>query len=277
MKKKYFILILIFYSSFSVLSMGDLFSQDRKEEYLLNSGDLIEIDVYGEPELHTSTRISEDGSINFPLLGNLKVKGLSVQELERLITELLAQDYLVNPQVTVFVREYAKVFVSGLVRQPGAYDLKEPLTLLSAISLAGGVLPEADTTQVKLIRNIDGKTYIQKINIDKIMNNTSPDIPLKPNDKIEVIEAARISIIGQVQRPGSYPFRKGITLMEAIGMAGGFSDIANIDGTSVIRLEEGKKKSIIRIRVSDITKRGDKSKDILLQPGDTIVVPESLF
>jgi|YelNatPaOPRAMG01_1025707.scaffolds.fasta_scaffold09232_5 polysaccharide export outer membrane protein len=276
MYKKYFILIFILSFILSVVSFEDLFSQEKKE-YILNPGDLIEIDVYGEPDLHTSTRISEDGSINFPLLGNLKVKGLSVQELEKLITELLAQDYLVNPQVSVFVREYPKVFVSGLVRQPGAFDLKEPLTLLSAISLAGGFLPEADTTQVKLIRNVDGKIYVERINIDKIMDNTIPDILLKPNDKIEVEEAGKISIIGQVQHPGSYPFRKGMTLMEAIGMAGGFSDIANIDGTSVIRQQEGKKRSIIRIRISDITKRGDKSKDILLQPGDTIVVPESLF
>jgi len=276
MYKKYFVLIFILSFILPVISFKDLFSQEKKE-YILNPGDLIEIDVYGEPDLHTSTRISEEGSINFPLLGNLKVKGLSVQELEKLITELLAQDYLVNPQVSVFVREYAKVFVSGLVRQPGAYDLKEPLTLLSAISLAGGFLPEADTTQVKLIRNVDGKIYVERINIDKIMDNTIPDILLKPNDKIEVIEAGKISIIGQVQRPGSYPFRRGMTLMEAIGIAGGFRDIANIDGTSIVRAQEGKKRSIIRIRVSDITKRGDKSKDILLQPGDTIVVPESLF
>ncbi|MCM8757887.1 MAG: SLBB domain-containing protein, partial [Candidatus Omnitrophica bacterium] len=252
-----------------------LYSQGEKD-YILSKGDLIEVDVYGEPDLHTSARVSEDGTINFPLIGNVRAEGLTVRELERLLTQLLAQDYLVNPQVSIFVREYARIFVLGQVRSPGAYELKGKLTLTSAIALAGGFLPEGDPSRVKLIRTVGGSRQVQEFDIDKITNNLISDIELKPNDTIMVEEYGRISIVGQIQRPGTYSFRKGLTVLEAIGMAGGFTPIASIDGTSVIRLEEGKKK-IIRVKISDITKKGDKTKDILLQPGDTIVVPESLF
>ena len=86
----------------------------------------------------------------------------------------------------------------------------------------------------------------------------------------------RISIIGQVNAPGTYSLKKDLTLLEAIGLAGGFTNIAAIDGTSVIRVEHGRKK-IIRVKISDITKRGDKSQDIVLKAGDTVVIPESFF
>jgi polysaccharide export outer membrane protein len=276
MYKKYLILSFILYFLGIGIFPVNLFSQTEESDYVLNPQDLIEIDVYGEPDLHTSYRITQEGMISFPLIGNIKAAGLTVSELERLITELLAQDYLVNPQVKVFVREYAKIFISGLVRMPGQYELKRPLTLLSAISLAGGFLPEANTSQVKLTRIKEGKSYTQEIDVEKIINNVIPDIPLQPNDTILVEQYGSVSIIGEVRRPGNYPFKKGLTLLELISIAGGFTDIANIDGTSIVRVEEGKKK-IIRVKVSQIIKGADKTKDIPLKPTDTVVVPESLF
>ncbi|MCM8782992.1 MAG: polysaccharide biosynthesis/export family protein [Candidatus Omnitrophica bacterium] len=276
MNKRLFIVLFLLSGVGMFFSTQELFSQKQGKDYVFNPGDVIEIDVYGEPDLHTVCSIPEDGNINFPLIGRLKAAGLTVKELERLITELLAQDYLVNPQVRIFVREYARIFIFGLVRQPGRYDLTKSLTLLSAISQAGGLLPEADPTRIKLIRAEGEKRYTQEIDLEKIMNNTAPDIILEPNDTIIIEAYGRVSIIGQVHRPGAYDFKKGLTLLELVSIAGGFRDIANIDGTSIIRNEDGKRRSI-RIKVSDITKRGDKSKDIPLKPGDTVVVPESLF
>jgi polysaccharide export outer membrane protein len=246
------------------------------KEYVFAPGDLIQVMVYGEPDLTTDTRVSQDGTIKLPLLGEIRTQGLTVRELESQVAELLAKDYLVNPQVTVSVKEYAKIFILGMVRSPGSYELKAPTTLSSAISMAGGLQAEANPSKVKLIRTIGQDKETKVINLAEISDNTLPDMVLKPNDTIVVEEYGRISIIGQVNNPGTYNLKKDLSLLEAIGLAGGFTRIADIDGTSVVRIEDGKKK-IIRVRISDITKRGDKSKDIYLQPSDTVVVPESFF
>lgn len=243
---------------------------------MLSPGDLLEVRVYEEPDLSAQVRISENGMIKLPLLENIRAAGLTIGELERRITALLARDFLVDPQVNVFVQEYAKVYIMGKVRGTGSYELKGRLTLTSAIAMAGGFEENADTTRVKLIRTVSGVRETQEINIDEITNNLLPDIELRPNDTVVVEELGRISIIGQVSAPGTYSLKKDLTLLEAIGLAGGFTHIAAIDGTSIIRIEHGRKK-IIRVKISDITKRGDKSKDIVLKAGDTIVVPESFF
>ena len=206
----------------------------------------------------------------------MRAGGLTIRELEGKITALLAKDFLVDPQVSVFVQEYAKIFIMGRVNNAGSHELKGRLTLTSAIAMAGGFSDTADTSRVKLIRSIEGVRETQEINIEDITNNLIPDVELYPNDTVVVEELGRISIIGQVSSPGTYDLKKDLTLLEAIGMAGGFTNIAAIDGTSIIRVERGKKK-IIRVKISDITKRGDKSKDIILKAGDTIVVPESFF
>ncbi|MCM8791827.1 MAG: SLBB domain-containing protein [Candidatus Omnitrophica bacterium] len=272
-KKRYLVIFYILFFLKGLVLSG--YSQEDRE-HILNPGDTVEINVYDEPDLYTVYCISQDGFISFPLLGKIRAEGLTVSELERLITQLLAQDYLVHPQVRVFVKEYAKITISGFVRTPGSYELKKPLTLVTAIALAGGCLPEADTSKIKLVRIKDGKSYTQQIDMEGIINNTIPDVFLMPNDTIIVEEYGRVSIIGQVRNPGTYSLRRGLTLMELISMAGGFTEIANIDGTSIVRAEANKKK-IIRVKISDIIKRGDKTKDVVLQVGDTVVVPESLF
>ena len=268
------LLIILFLPIYVYAQSEEEYSSE--DEYVLSAGDLIQISVYEEPDLSAQVRISEDGTIKLPLLESLRAGGLTIRELEGKITALLAKDFLVDPQVSVFVQEYAKIFIMGRVNNAGSHELKGRLTLTSAIAMAGGFSDTADTSRVKLIRSIEGVRETQEINIEDITNNLIPDVELYPNDTVVVEELGRISIIGQVNSPGTYDLKKDLTLLEAVGMAGGFTNIAAIDGTSVIRVEHGKKK-IIRVRVSDITKRGDKSKDIILKAGDTIVVPESFF
>lgn len=291
-KRKIFILIvpivIILFSSVSINSQPQEPAPELKEsnseqgmpisekDYLISPGDLLQVTVYQEPDLSTSVRVSQNGIVKLALLGDVGVLGLSVREAERKITKLLTEDYLVNPQVSVFVSEYARVYVLGKVGHPGFYELRGELTLTSAVAMAGGFLPESDTSKVKLIRTVDNRRQTQEIDMDEIANNQIQDIRLKPNDTIIVEEYGRITIIGQVRSPGTYSLKKDLTLLEAIGLAGGFTPIASIDSTSVIRVDDGKKR-IIRVKVSDITKRGDKTKDIILKGGDTVVVPESFF
>lgn len=246
------------------------------KEYVFSTGNMVQVMVFGEPELGAEARISPEGTIKLPLLGDVKIAGLTVREAEEMIAELLAKDYLVNPQVTVYVREHNKIYILGYVRNPGPYELRSAISLTSAISLAGGCAPEANTSEIKLVRLVGQEKETQEVDLDAITSNRMPDIELRPDDTIIVEEYGRISVIGQVNHAGTFTLRKNLTLLELIGMAGGFTRIADIDGTSVIRIEDGKKK-IIKVRISDITKRGDKTKDIYLKPGDTVVVPESFF
>lgn len=253
-------------------------AKNSDKEYIISSNNILEITVYGEPDLSTSARVSQDGTITYPFLGNIKAAGLTVRELEANITNLLGQDYLVMPQVSIFVKEYAKISILGQVRGPGSYEMKENLTLTQAIAFTGGFTNTANTSKVKIIRTTgagDEKETLE-VNVDQILEKAAPDVEIKANDTIIVEEYGRFSIMGQVTRPGVYPLQKGLKVVEAINLAGGFTSTAAQDGTRVVRVE-GSEKKIIPVPVASIMKGGDVSRDILLQEGDTIVVPESFF
>lgn len=253
-------------------------TKDREKEYIISPNDILEITVYGEPDLSTSARVSQDGTIIYPLLGNIKVGGFTLRELEIIITHLLGQDYLVKPQVSIFVKEYAKISILGQVRNPGSYEMKESLTLTQAIALTGGFANTANTSKVKIIRTAGDEKETLEINVDQILEKAAPDVEIKANDTIIVEEYGRFSIMGQVTRPGVYTLQRGLKVIEAINLAGGFTATAAQDGTRVIRIEGSEKKvTRIHVPVASIMKGGDTSKDIELKDGDTIVIPESFF
>jgi polysaccharide export outer membrane protein len=249
---------------------------ETDKDYIIAADNIIEINVYGELDLSATLRVSQDGTINYPLLGAMKAAGLSVRELEANITELLAEDYLVTPRVTIFIKEYGKISVLGAVNSPGAYEAKENLTLTKVIALAGGFTDTADASKVKVIRMVGNEKETIEVDVGQILEKSLEDVGIKPNDTIIVEEYGRISIMGQVNKPGVYGLKKSLTVVEAINLAGGFTPTAAQNGTRVIRVENGQKK-IIPVPVLNIIKGGSSSKDILLQAGDTIVVPESFF
>lgn len=244
--------------------------------YTVSANDVLDITVYGEPDLSVTVRVSNDGTIMYPLLGTITAAGRATGELEKNITDLLASDYMVNPQVSIFVKEYAKISILGEIKNPGSYQMKENLTLTQSIALAGGFTPEAKTNAIKIIRASGDKKDIIVIDIGQIINKEVEDIEIKGNDTIMVERYGRFSIMGQVARPGVYDIKQGLTVVEAIGLAGGFTSIAAKNATRVIRVENREKK-IIKVPVDSITTGGDASRDILLREGDTIVVPESFF
>ncbi len=253
--------------------------QDGNLEYKINKNDLLEISVYDEPDLSKIVRVSAEGAITFPLLGEISVFGLSTKELEGKLTQALERDYLVNPQVNVFIKEYSKISVFGQVKNPGSYELKSGITVLDAIALAGGFTENADHAKVRLVRrDADGKRQTLILDTDELSSepNKEQDRTLRPDDAITVPELGMISVVGQVKSPGRFTLRYGMTVIEAIALAGGLTDIAAPNGTKVIRTEEGQK-MVFNIPVASILKGSDKSKDITLKTGDTVVVPESFF
>jgi polysaccharide export outer membrane protein len=250
-------------------------SIDIKKKYTISTNDILDITVYGEPDLTVAVRVSPEGRIIYPLLGTIQAAGLTTGKLEKTITDLLSKDYMVNPQVSIFVKEYAKISILGEVKNPGSYQMTENLTLTQAVAIAGGFTPKAKTNSIKIIRAMGDKKDTIVIDIDRIINKEVQDIEIKGNDTIMVEQYGRFSIMGQVARPGVYDLKEGLTVVEAIGLAGGFTSIAAKNATRVIRIENGEKK-IIKVPVDSIT-QGDASRDIMLLEGDTIVVPESFF
>ena len=142
------------YGFFFILIVGVVFSTTTfaQDEYLVGDGDLIRITVYDNPDLTTETRVS-GGKIAFPLIGEITIDEIAVSEVERRIAAKLADGYIMQPHVTVLVLEFKKVvFVNGEVRNPGSYKLTKELTVLKAITLAGGFTPKASERRTIIIR-----------------------------------------------------------------------------------------------------------------------------
>ena len=158
--------------------------------YVIHPGDLLEISVLGENDLSKSVRIGEDGRFSYPLLGKIKGAGMTSDKLEASLIFLL-KDYLVKPQVSVFIKEYARISILGEVKRPGSYEIKGRLTVTQAIALAGGFTKLAYRNGIKVIREKDGKTLVIPVKFRNIVDDgdKSLDIILQPNDLITVPES----------------------------------------------------------------------------------------
>lgn len=168
-------------------------SPGAKPDYVLQASDLIRVQIFQEDDLTREVRVSQEYTIALPLIGRIEVRGKSVRQLQELIRELYDRDYLVNPQVNVFVLEYAKrsVNVLGSVNSPGfvLFPEEQGLTLLDAIARVGGFSRLADRRKVKLTRTIDGKSTTFIINADDVIEGNTRDAwPLVQDDVIFVPE-----------------------------------------------------------------------------------------
>ena len=149
--------------------------------YRLGSGDMITIRVLGEDDLRRErVRLSDAGTISFPVLGELKVLGWTVGELERVITDGLRGRYLLNPSVTVSIDEYRPFFVNGQVQRPGGYPFIPGLTIAKAVALAGGFRERASTDKIFVIRDNDAKQTRRKVDLNA---------PVSPGDIVTVEES----------------------------------------------------------------------------------------
>ncbi|HYC37527.1 MAG TPA: polysaccharide biosynthesis/export family protein [Usitatibacter sp.] len=168
--------VLLFFSICGAFSAAQELST-----YKLGSGDTISIRVLGEEDLRREkVRLSDAGTISYPVLGELKVKGLTVGALEEQITRGLKGRYLLNPQVTVSIDEYRPFFVNGMVEKPGSYPFAPGMTVRKAISLAGGFKERASRDKIHVIRDDDTKQASRRVDLNA---------PLLPGDILTVEES----------------------------------------------------------------------------------------
>lgn len=157
-----FLALSLFVDSGGLLAAG----KGVADNYRLGTGDSIRIQVFQEDDLTLETRISDAGTISYPLLGTMRVKGLTIAQLEDRITSGLQGDYLVSPRVNVSIVGYRQFFVNGEVKKPGAYPYVPGLTVRKAISIAGGFEERADKENLKVLHENNLKGKPARVNID---------------------------------------------------------------------------------------------------------------
>ena len=262
-------------------------AQDAKEAfvraYRIGPGDLLEIRVFEVKELDQVVRVSEDGSITLPLLGRVVVEGMTQEGVTKKLTDLLSAKYVKNPQVTIFIKEYKnqQVAVIGAIARAGSYELVGRKNLLQIISMAGGFSESAGNEVFILREGPDGQTSTIAVDLKDLLGNgnQSLNVAIEPNDVINVPvdKEIRVFVMGRVTRPGAVKSKlsEGITLFQAIADAGGLAEGAKESAITITRKDQAGKERKIKVNLKDIIK--GRKKDIVLQEGDVIYVPESFW
>jgi polysaccharide biosynthesis/export protein len=241
------------------------------EEYLLTPGDVIKVSVFKNPDLMLDARVSEAGSIGFPLLGSVPVAGLTLPAAERKIAQLLRDGgFVLNPQVNILLTTAVgnQVAVLGQVNRPGRYPIEGAGgNLTGMLAEAGGIATSgADVVIVTGMRN--GKPFRREIDVVNMSLNgtTADDIELRGGDTLFVNRSPMFYIYGQVQRPGGYRLEKGMTVMQALADGGGVTGKGTSRGIVLHRRDATGK-----------VKESGASLDEDVRDQDVIYVKESVF
>lgn len=243
------------------------------DEYVIGEGDLLKISVYDNPDLTTDTRVSGDGKITLPLIGEITVTGMTAAAAQKSIADKLSDGYIRKPQVSVFITEYKskKVTTLGEFTKPGLVELRGNSTLMEVISNAGGITVNASDTLIvkrKILKpDGPGEDLAIVVDLNRLLEkgDISTNIMVKDGDSIYVPRAAFIYVSGEVKTPGAYKVTKGLTVLRSITLAGGFTQKAAKNSTTIVR-KSGNGEFSIEARMED-----------LVMPDDIIVVPESFF
>jgi polysaccharide export outer membrane protein len=271
------------------------------KDYQVGPEDQLAIVIFGQDNLNRELRVNGQGEIAMPLVGVLKVAGLTPQQIQKHLEELYNARYLVNPQITVSVKEYRhqRVAVTGAVAKPGSYEIIGPRTLLEVLSLAGGFsnVPNAQTGQagdvVDVIRHqkasdmaktmkagsssqpFTPKTQTLVIDLRRLVSGQDPqlNIPVRSGDVIHVPFAGTAYVLGGVKKPGNIAVKENLTVSQAVAMAGGIDPLLGTNNITVMRFDDRGKPISIKTNLSNIIARSDP--DLPLKDSDVVVVNES--
>jgi polysaccharide export outer membrane protein len=262
---------------------------------IILAGDRLSIKVLGDEELTavwhgTSVGYTVDaaGHLNFPLIGQVRAAGLSIQQLQDHLQKELGT-YLVDPLVNISFYDKKinqRVSILGQIVRSGVYDYVQGMTITQLISQAGdfvriqsrmgGLKYLANTTQVQVTRRSGTREHTINVNVRDILDGKAPDFPLEIGDLVMVPEkssAQSVSILGQVAKPGNYELTPDMTLVGLISDAEGFTRLANASRIVVSNEGQGKASRVIDAQ----TILMGKGRDVQLEAGDVVYVPESVF
>lgn len=249
--------------------------------YLVGPGDVLSIRVFDEPGLTGEFNVDGDGTITYPFLRRVEVKDKNLREIEELLTKRLVDGYVNRPQVSVEISDYRSrsIYVLGEVRNPGKYSIKGTVTLLEVIANAGSLTPTAgDSIIVQRYKDgipvvsepalpgDDRAAEVMRVSMNEIREGRiSANLLLQDGDTIFVPQAPKFYVTGFVKSPGAYVLTPGMTVQQAIAVAGGLAERGSTRGIKIIRKVNGKDVEV-GVNMSD-----------LVQPNDTIRVRQRLI
>lgn len=251
-----------------------------KTDYTIGSRDILAITVFNQSDLSGKFLVDDDGTFAFPLIGRVTAAGLSARGVEAEIKKRLADGFFQNPQLSVSVDEYRsqRVFVVGDVRAAGTYPLRGNMNIIEVLALAGAAAG-AGLSEVVIVRpnNADRavgpmlpsqaqNAQVIRVDVNELQGGVlSQNVQLKSGDTIFVPRAQTVFVYGQVRSPGAYPVGRTTTVMQLLALAGGVTDRGAANRVKVLRVVNGVERQI-KLKFTDV-----------VQPGDTVVVPERFF
>lgn len=249
--------------------------ESNSSALVLGPGDELEVTVYGAPDLSGRTRVSNDGNISIPLIGYVRVAGLSSSEAEATIEAQLRKNNILNdPHVSVYAKEYSSsgISVAGEVAKPGFYSVLGPHRLFDVLQAAGGT---TDRAANKVVISHRDQTDPITLSISKDpAEMAASNVELRPGDTIVVPRAGIVYVLGEVTRPGGYVLNStgGVTVLQVVAVAGGTTHLASSGKTRLLhRTENGFQEQ--RIDLKKLL-RG-KTRDVAVRDLDILFVPTS--
>jgi polysaccharide biosynthesis/export protein len=248
-------------------------------DYVVGPQDVLKIIIFDEPTMSGTYRVDADGTFQYPMLGRVAAAGMRLRDIAQTLKTKLEDGYIRRAQVAVDVDQFRSrsIFVVGEVRTPGKYPMTGQMSLIEALAAAGSTMPTA-SSEVLILRPRDStaagaltpdqveQTNVQRVNLaDLQLGRLAGNVSLMEGDTIYVPKAERFFITGQVRNPGAYTYERGLTVLQAISLAGGLTEKGSSRRLKVIRTANGKK-----------TQQGVDLADVV-QPGDTLVIPQRLL
>lgn len=251
------------------------FTHSVQASETMSPGDVIKVTVSNNPDLMVESKLDNSGLLNFPLIGSVKLEGMSITEASELISRKLVSDgYLRKADVNVSILSSVKkqISVLGNVAKPGKYQLEPGVeTVLDVLAVAGGVM-SGGSKVVTVVRVKSESPKRFNIDIEELLlqNNAKEiaevNISLKGGDVLYVPEEPVFYSLGEVSRPGAYPFNKGVTVRQALSLSGGVTPSGNLDNVTITRLNEEGDYFAVKAEANTV-----------LKANDLIFVKESLF
>ena len=266
------------------------------DDYEIGPGDVLHVIVLEQAGLTGEFKVDPEGLLSYPFLGKVKVSGMSTAEVERKLATLLSEGYLRKPRVSVAIKDYGSqlVYVTGEFKSPGPYSLKADRSLLALLTQVGEVTLNAGH-EVMVIRppGPDFAPSLTETPASPSVGSSRPGPPLpgevpgsevfrislrelkagypeknillQAKDTVYLPKASQVYVLGHVARPGAYRYEEGMTVFQAVLLAGGVTERGSSKGVKILRLVEGKSKEL------------KPRMDELVLPEDTIRVPERFF
>lgn len=247
-----------------------------QDEYVIGGGDTLQINVWKNAELSQNVIVRPDGQITLPLIRDVKAQGLTAMQLGQILAENLSS-FVNSPNVTVTVSGPTsfKVYTRGAIAN-GVHSLASPITARQLLARVGGTTPDADLARAYILRG-DARIPVDLTITPRMQNPPAINPLLVPGDILSIpvreVALGRVLVVGEVAQPHALPYVEGMTFLDAYLGAGGGTAAADLKNARIARLRANGETTEIPVDIDELIKRGALEKNIVIAPGDIVIVP----